>query len=100
MSDLNGQRMPGLTGVWVNGRKVAAIGVRAQRWVTYHGMSLNVDMDLAPFEMIVPCGISGAQKLDQHGMCGHAPDQMQSLLCLVEKCLSHCTTQRLDDCDG
>jgi lipoyl(octanoyl) transferase len=58
VSDLDGQRVPGLTGVWVDGCKVAAIGVRAQRWVTYHGMSLNVDMDLAPFDMIVPCGIS------------------------------------------
>lgn len=61
VSGLEGQRIQGLTGVWVDGRKVAAIGVRAQRWVTYHGMALNVDMDLAPFGMIVPCGISGAR---------------------------------------
>lgn len=59
VSGLEGERVQGLTGVWVGGMKVAAIGVRAQRWVTYHGMSLNVDMDLAPFGMIVPCGISG-----------------------------------------
>ena len=59
VSGLQGRRIEGLTGVWVDGSKVAAIGVRAQRWVTYHGMALNIDMDLAPFDMIVPCGISG-----------------------------------------
>ena len=51
--------MAGLTGVWVHGKKVAAIGVRATRWVSYHGLALNVTADLAPFSDIVPCGISG-----------------------------------------
>lgn len=60
MSGLEGRRIEGLTGVWLGGAKVAAIGVRAQRWVTYHGMAVNIDMDLAPFDLIVPCGISGA----------------------------------------
>lgn len=58
MSGLRGERVPGLTGVWVGGAKVAAIGVRASRWVTYHGLALNVTADLAPFERIVPCGIA------------------------------------------
>ena len=59
VSGLSGERLEGLTGVWVGGRKVAAIGVRARRWVTYHGLAVNVDMDLRPFEDIVPCGIAG-----------------------------------------
>ena len=58
VSGLEGGRVPGLTGVWVDGRKVAAIGVRATRWVTYHGLALNVTTDLAPFSQIVPCGIA------------------------------------------
>ncbi len=58
VSGLQGERIPGLTGVWVNGKKVAAIGVRATRWVSYHGLALNVTADLGPFKDIVPCGIS------------------------------------------
>ena len=60
MSGLRGERMDGLTGVWVGGRKLAAIGVRARQWITYHGIALNVAMDLAPYSAIVPCGIQGA----------------------------------------
>ncbi|GLC48019.1 hypothetical protein PLESTB_000705500 [Pleodorina starrii] len=58
VSGLKGERLEGLTGVWVEGAKVAAIGVRAKRWVSYHGLALNVVTDLAPFTRIVPCGIA------------------------------------------
>ena len=56
--DLRGERISGLTGVWVEGRKVAAIGIKVSRWVTMHGFALNVCPDLKGFEYIVPCGIS------------------------------------------
>ncbi|CAL8468759.1 g8299 [Coccomyxa elongata] len=58
VSGLTGERIPGLTGVWVHGQKVAAIGVRATKWVTYHGLAINIATDLAPFLHITPCGIS------------------------------------------
>ncbi|MDJ0733417.1 MAG: lipoyl(octanoyl) transferase LipB [Nostocaceae cyanobacterium] len=52
-----GERIPGLTGVWLEGRKVAAIGIKVSRWITMHGFALNVCPDLTGFEKIVPCGI-------------------------------------------
>lgn len=55
---IDGRRDPGYTGVWMNDRKIAAIGIKARRWVTMHGIALNVDTDLTPFRRdIVPCGI-------------------------------------------
>ena len=66
---VTGERRPGRVGIWVDtarhgGRKgqedkIAAIGVRVRRWVTFHGVSLNVDPDLAHYDGIVPCGVSG-----------------------------------------
>lgn len=53
---------PGYTGVWVNNAKVAAIGLKISRWVTTHGVSLNVSPDMRYFDNIVPCGISDADK--------------------------------------
>ncbi|MBT3215980.1 MAG: lipoyl(octanoyl) transferase LipB [Candidatus Marinimicrobia bacterium] len=47
----------GLTGVWVNDEKIAALGVRISRWVTMHGFSLNVNTDLSYYDDIIPCGI-------------------------------------------
>ena len=55
---LKGERYPGLTGVWLQGIKVAAIGIKVSRWITMHGFALNVCPDLTGFERIVPCGIS------------------------------------------
>ena len=46
-----------MTGVWVAGEKIAAIGVKVSKWVTMHGFALNVNTDLQKFERIIPCGI-------------------------------------------
>ena len=67
---LSGYRIPGLVGVWIEDpkgmnadgtkdKKIAALGLRVKKWVTFHGLSLNVDPDLGFFNSINPCGISG-----------------------------------------
>jgi len=55
---ITGGRMDGCTGVWVDGKKIAAIGVHISRWVTSHGFALNVSTDLSYFQYIVPCGLT------------------------------------------
>ncbi len=51
----------GLTGIWVGDRKVGSIGVHVSRGVTTHGLAINVNNDLQPFEWVVPCGIEGCR---------------------------------------
>ncbi len=65
--DVRGETRPGRVGIWVArpelGRedKIAAIGVRVRRWVSYHGIALNVDPELSHFSGIVPCGVLGPE---------------------------------------
>jgi lipoyl(octanoyl) transferase len=53
------ERKPGAPGVYVDGAKIAALGIRVVRGRAYHGLALNVDMDLSPFDAIDPCGYPG-----------------------------------------
>ena len=55
---LAAERLADLTGVWLEGHKLAAIGVGAKRWISQHGLALNVDCDLAGFSQVVPCGLA------------------------------------------
>lgn len=56
---IQGNRMDGAPGVYADGRKIAALGLRIRKGCCYHGLSINVDMDLSPFDAIVPCGLDG-----------------------------------------
>lgn len=53
-------RNPGKTGIWIEKRKIAAIGVAVKKWTTFHGFALNVNTDLSHFTGIIPCGITAA----------------------------------------
>tara|TARA_Y100001968_G_scaffold170967_1_gene156410 strand:+ start:2223 stop:2912 length:690 start_codon:yes stop_codon:yes gene_type:complete len=83
---LPGQRLNGYTGVWCNGLKVASIGVGCRRWITQHGLSLNVNCDLAGFHEILPCGLNGSSigKLDDW-IPGIKIEEVKQLM---KKCLS------------
>jgi lipoyl(octanoyl) transferase len=57
---LKAERRPEHTGIWIQTRKIAALGVAVRRWVTYHGFALNIDPNLSHFSGIIPCGIEAS----------------------------------------
>ncbi len=71
---LRGERDPRNTGVWTNGRKLASIGIACRRWVTWHGLALNVDPDLGWFRRARPCGLDAALLTSMASELGAAPD--------------------------
>ena len=68
--NIKANRIEGLTGVWVDGHKIASIGVGVKRWITYHGFALNVNTELSYFDMIVPCGIPDVKMTSVAGWLG------------------------------
>jgi len=85
---VRGDRSPGETGVWIEphdklrARKICAMGVRCSRWVTMHGIALNVNTDLAYFNYIIPCGIRDKQVTSLKQELGHEVpvDEVKALL--------------------
>lgn len=57
--EIEGDRIKGMTGVWVGNQKICAMGVRLSRWVTMHGFALNVRPNMSYFDGMIPCGIKG-----------------------------------------
>jgi lipoyl(octanoyl) transferase len=75
--DISGERDETATGVWVSPgmgppAKIAAMGVRVRKWVTMHGLALNVSPDLAHFNLIVPCGLAGRPVTSMHAILGES----------------------------
>ena len=56
---VTGERIPGAPGIYVDGKKIASLGLRVRRGCTFHGLAFNIDMDLEPFQRINPCGFAG-----------------------------------------
>jgi len=61
MNGVIGERRPGAPGIYVDGRKIASLGLRVRYGRTFHGMAFNIDMDLEPFDRINPCGFQGLE---------------------------------------
>lgn len=70
---------PSARGVYVDGRKIAALGLKVSRGCAYHGLSLNVDMDLAPFKGINPCGYEGLEVTSMAALLGENCPDMESV---------------------
>jgi lipoyl(octanoyl) transferase len=77
------ERRPGAPGVYVDGAKIAALGIRVIRGRAYHGLALNVDMDLSPFAAIDPCGYPGL-RVTQMKELGFAQSAARAGLRLTE----------------
>lgn len=58
---VHAERQKGYPGLWVGERKIASIGVRVSRFITYHGMAINIQNDLSIFDFITPCGLKGVE---------------------------------------
>lgn len=89
--DGRGEARPGAPGVYVDGAKVAALGIRVSRGCAFHGLSLNVDMDLAPFAAIDPCGYPGLRvtQTKDIGIAGSQDELGTKLAAIVAKALEH-----------
>jgi lipoyl(octanoyl) transferase len=86
---LRGERREGMPGVYVHGAKIAAVGLRIANGCSYHGLALNVDVDLAPYARIDPCGYPGlaTTRLADLGVRDSIDAVQQKLLESLQKCL-------------
>jgi lipoyl(octanoyl) transferase len=77
-----GTRVPKYTGVWIEDRKIAAIGIKVSRWITMHGFAFNINTDLSLFSGIIPCGISDKEVTSLQKETGRKMDiqEVKSLL--------------------
>jgi lipoyl(octanoyl) transferase len=87
---IRGERRAGMPGVYVDGAKVAAIGLRIARGCSYHGLAINVDADLAPFSRIDPCGYPGlaSTRMADLGVRDKISAVQQSLAEALTRCLT------------
>ena len=76
---LQAGRVSKYTGVWIDDRKIASIGVHARDWVTRHGFALNVDTDLSYFDLFVPCGIADVVMTSTRRELGDAAPSLETM---------------------
>jgi lipoyl(octanoyl) transferase len=93
---IDAQRKPNAPGVYVNGEKIAALGLRVRKGCSYHGLSFNVNMDLEPFSRINPCGFEGLQTTQLKALLdGLAYDQVTAdLLQHLQRLLANPSLER------
>jgi len=92
------QRAAGMTGVWAEGSKIAAIGVHISRWVSSHGFALNVTTDLKYFQYIVPCGLAGRPVTSMERLLGAGPGR-EPVMAAVVRHFGNVFTRQMAACD-
>jgi lipoyl(octanoyl) transferase len=87
--DIKSRRKKGYPGLWVGEKKIGSVGVKVKKWITFHGMAININNDLGIFENIVPCGLEGVEitnVLKETGKEYPMPDVKQRL---AKLCMKH-----------
>ena len=84
--DIKASRKKGLTGTWVEDKKIAALGVRISKWVTMHGFSLNINPDLNFYKHIIPCGIKEYGVTSMAKIMGDEVPSMDEIKTKMTKC--------------
>jgi lipoic acid synthetase len=79
----------GNPGIWVNGKKIASVGIAVKKWVTYHGVALNVNPDLTAFDWIVPCGHPDEIMTSMEKELGQSVNMAEIKACFIKKFREH-----------
>ncbi len=98
--NVGAERRKGLPGLWIGERKIASIGVQIKKWVTYHGIAINICNDLSIFSRIVPCGLEGVQMTSVLAETGHKADMDAIKQQLKTLCVKHFTKDQLHAAAG
>ncbi|AQT68397.1 Octanoyltransferase [Anaerohalosphaera lusitana] len=88
-------RKKGAPGLWVGERKIGSVGVKVQKWVTYHGMAININNDLGIFDTIVPCGLAGVEMTSLVKEVGGEIDMKRVRKVLAGVCVEHWSDKEL-----
>ena len=87
--DVKTQRRKGFPGLWVNDRKIASIGVRVSKFVTYHGMAINIQNDLSIFDYLIPCGLENVKMTSVLNETGKKHPMNEVKSCLSQLLVQH-----------
>lgn len=87
--DVEADRKKGYPGLWVGDEKIASIGVQIKKWITLHGMAINIQNDLSIFDYIVPCGLDGVKMTSVYELTQKQWPMTDVKHILMDECIKH-----------
>lgn len=90
------ERRKGLPGLWIGEKKIASIGVQIKKWVTFHGMAINLNNDLCIFDFIVPCGLEGVEMTSVLAYTGQRVEMAAAKRLLAQLCTKQWTKRMVN----